>query len=68
MPIDTVDEKVDIWPSRLDIQPVLTQMEKLPLFDDLEEVHASKPLVRNSFPKDFYYFLSIISTDLQFVP
>ncbi|MGD1953288.1 MAG: methyltransferase domain-containing protein [Leptolyngbyaceae cyanobacterium] len=59
MPIDTVDEKVDIWPSRLDIQPVLTQMEKLPLFDDLEEVHASKPLVWNSFPKDFYYFLSI---------
>ncbi|MEM1254738.1 MAG: protein-L-isoaspartate(D-aspartate) O-methyltransferase [Cyanobacteria bacterium P01_H01_bin.21] len=59
MPIDTVDGKVDIWPSRSDIQPVLTQMKKLPLFDDLEEIHSSKPLVWNSFPKDFYYFLSI---------
>ena len=59
MPIDTVDGKVDIWPSRTDIQPVLTQMKKLPLFDGLEEIHSSKPLVWNSFPKNFYYFLSI---------
>ncbi|NEZ54548.1 methyltransferase domain-containing protein [Adonisia turfae] len=59
MPIDTVDSKVKIWPCRPDIQPVLTQMERLPLFDDLEELHSSKSLVWASFPKDFYYFLSI---------